>query len=67
MIEQIRNHQNEIIGYITDYGTHQEVRNKHFQLVGRIIHGQTRDVFGNIVSFQSNPGLLFMGLNDLFN
>lgn len=65
MIEQIRNQRNEIIGYVTDYGTHQEVRNKHFTLVGRIVNGETRDKFGNLVSFFPNPGLLFSRLNDV--
>ena len=62
MREQIRDHQYQIIGYIDDNGDLKEVRNKHGELVGRIINGQTRDASGNIVSYQENPGLLFGAL-----
>lgn len=63
MRESIRNLHNEIIGYIDDYGDLKEVRNRHGELVGRIINGQTRNMHGEIVSFQENPGLLFGGLD----
>lgn len=55
----IRNRYNEIVGYVIDCGMSQEVRNRHGELVGRIINGQTRDKFGNLVSWQENAGLLF--------
>ena len=63
MRESIRNQHNQIIGYIDDYNGHKEIRNKHGELVGRIIQGQTRNIYGEIVSFQENPGLLFGGLD----
>lgn len=59
MRTSIRNLHNEVIGYIDDLGDQKEVRNKHGELVGRVIHGQTRNVHGEIVSYQENPGLLF--------
>jgi len=34
------------------------VRNKHGELLGRIIHGQTRDRSGNLLSNDENIGLL---------
>lgn len=55
----IRDCHNQIVGYIVDYGDHKEVRNRHQELVGRIINGQTRDRYGNLVSYQENVGLLF--------
>lgn len=63
MWTSIRNQFNEIVGYIDDLGYEKEVRNKHGELVGRIINGQTRDVHGSIISFQESPGLLFGGLD----
>ncbi len=58
----VRNMYNEIIGYMVDYGSHMEVKDKNFQIVGRVIDGHTRDVYGNIVSFLPNPGLLLRDL-----
>jgi len=58
----IRDQYNQIMGYMIDYGTYQEVRDRHGELVGRIINGQTRDRYGSLVSWQENPGLLFGGL-----
>jgi len=55
----IRDNHNQIMGYINDYGSHQEIRNKHGELIGRIVNGQTRDRYGELVSWQANPGLLF--------
>ena len=34
------------------------VRNKHGELLGRIINGQTRDKSGNLLSWDENLGLL---------
>lgn len=59
MREPIRDLHNQMIGYIDNYGDYKEVRNKHGELIGRIINGQTRNLHGEIVSYQENPGLLF--------
>ena len=34
------------------------VRNKHGELLGRIVHGQTRDKHGSLLSLSENLGLL---------
>ena len=34
------------------------VRNEHGELLGRIVHGQTRDKSGNLLSNNENIGLL---------
>jgi hypothetical protein len=34
------------------------VRNKHGELLGRIVHGQTMDRHGNLLSWDENLGLL---------
>ena len=63
MRTSIRNQRNEVIGYIDERLNYKEVRNEHGELIGRIVDGQTRNAYGEIVSFQENPGLLFGGLN----
>ncbi len=34
------------------------VRNKHGELLGRIVHGQTRDKHGDLLSLDENLGLI---------
>ena len=55
----IRDEHQQIVGYIEDYGTHKEVRNKNRELVGRVIDGKTYNRYGAMISFQEHPGLLF--------
>ena len=48
------------LGYTIDTsldGT-KTIRNKHGELLGRIIRGQTRDKHGNLLSWDENLGLL---------
>ena len=57
--QQIRNLQGTV-EYTIDVspdGT-KTVRNKHGELLGRIVHGQTRDKHGNLLSLDENVGLL---------
>jgi len=57
--KKIRNLQGsvEYTADVTPDGT-KTVRNKHGELLGRIIHGQTRDRHGNLLSLDENVGLL---------
>ncbi|MBI4583223.1 MAG: hypothetical protein HY717_04290 [Planctomycetes bacterium] len=60
--QQIRNLQGSV-EYTIDVsadGT-KTVRNKHGELLGRIVHGQTRDRHGNLVALDENVGLLMKG------
>ena len=57
--KRIRN-LNGTLGYTIDTGPNgmKTVRNKHGELLGRIINGQTRDKSGKLLSWDENLGLL---------
>jgi hypothetical protein len=60
--KQIRNLQGSV-EYTIDVSPDgsKTVRNKHGELLGRIIHGQTREKHGNLLSVDENIGLLMKG------
>jgi hypothetical protein len=60
--EIVRNVQNEIEYYIDEHPDgSKEVRDKHGTLIGRIVNGQTRDRYGNLLSRTENVGLIMRG------
>jgi hypothetical protein len=60
----IRDSSGQIIGYLDDDGDNQVVRNRHGEIVGRVVGGHTYDKNWNMVSREENPGLLYGGLNE---